>query len=705
MPLTSQATADTGATAGDAATSMTIGGGELSLLPAASRDASGVISVGAGASGYVAYGPYASVSSGTYLVQFFGATDAESPPGSWELFSGGDILLQRPILPYDATVARLENISQLEVRLHADGGAFRFDRVELTALEESAGVLAEQVRALAAGGFADVASEIVVQVALGGRTDVAADLAAIVTSQPGTGGARSEAALKLVHVRGMARVLDAIAPRYEPRPAPKVVEARLIDVSRGDAEPLRAEGLRPDAVLAVARDSLSDDIAAARELGAGSAEALAELESIAAAYEAPVFRSELLRGCMGLELGFQTTALKLGRIFARSLWTGERLASAHSFVLQVNYSKQPYMFCRFEDVEPWYLMVGTWRGCKNCIYIPGRDLVIALRDRAYDWGNLQDWIGAFKALLLSAPALSNAYLDRETAPAVYGGGINNLGHFFWNDVQGLANARDKGLLANVGVAVLHQYQFLPLPELFPELARMEMLAPKTTEEVFLAVIERGLFCIRPTAVVMTASTAKLVRETAARLASPEQKQLIESAQASDLTVWFNLRAHNKIWLNQEESALQIARKLTGSSKTLTLVLDGTPDCADRVRTITAQLPAGVKVIDATNISLADSIVWAGAVDAYVATIGSGLTLTTWIAGKPGVAHSETSHIGQMDFWPEVQPSAPVPLSPKLGEIRDVGAGMYCNYEIDPRIIATLLMRTIRNKKPAAFDAG
>jgi len=672
---------------------------ELSILPGCTRDDTGRIRIDAGASGYVAYGPYSVVPDGEYLVEF--RTGGEEPivSGSWELFDGGQILFRRPANRNDSVIVELKDVGALEVRLLAEGDVFFFSEVELTPLNSSAAVLEEKAKIVAAAGCADTACALIVHLAVRGDSRAAAAAAGAVSGIEGTAQARSNAAWHLVHQRNMVGVLDQLAPRTESRPVPTTPALRIIDISGGDASALSEEGLLPQAALANARDSLVEDIGAAHALGIGSPATIGALERFAANYRAPNFRAPLLRGCNGLEFGFQATALKLGHIFGRSLWTGAPMASSHSYVLQIGYSKQVYSLCRFEDVEPWYLMVGTWRGSKSWIFLPGRNLLIALTDRSYDWGNIVDWIDGFKALTNVWPGACNSYLERETRPAVYAGGINNLGHFFWNDVQGMANARDNGLLENVSNAVLFNFQFLDLCELFPELRDMQVMQPSTTEDVFFGAMGADLFCVRPTALALTDETAALVMATCRHLASQEQKQLAKRAAKTDVTVWFNLRSHNKVWLNQVECARLVMEKVLEKSKSMTLLLDGTPDCVDLVSEIRALAPSNATIIDATRIGMADSIMWAGAVDAYVATIGSGLTLTTWIAGKPGVAHSETTHLQQMQFWPEVRPNAPPPLVPQESEVRDVGKGMYCNYEIDPRVIATLLMRTIRNRKP------
>jgi hypothetical protein len=560
-------------------------------------------------------------------------------------------------------------------------------------LSRSAEDAIREIGKLAAGGRFSAAAALVAELALQGDAESAARGARAIGTGVESAPARMEAAWRLLHRRGMSASLRLLLPEGEALPEPADEEMRIIDASDGAVFGLLAEGLRPSAIMANAKDSLAADLAAARSLGIGDAASLERLGSFRREKRPPL-RSKFMRCMDDFEFGFQTTGFALGGIFGRSLWTGEPIVSKHSFVVQLDQDKQAYIFVKFEDVEPWYLMIGSWRGTKSYAYLPGREVVILLQSEAHEWGRLQDFVRAFKAAALKRASACNDYLDRETMPAVYSAGTNNLGHFFWNDFQGIVDAQARGLLDGVRDVVLYKYQFVDILAFLPELAATSVAKPRREEDAFLEPIERGLFCVRPTAVVMNARMADRVRETALRLVSVGQKALISSTAAAGIRIWFNLRAHNKVWLNQVEGVCAVCEALSRRYGNVAVFLDGTPDCAALVRQVKAHLLDSATVIDGTSISLVDSIAWAFSVDAYVATIGSGLTLTTWLAGKPGVAHSETAHLDQLEFWGDVRPDVPAPLGPPRSEIHDVGKGMYCDYEIDPRIIASLLDRTL-----------
>lgn len=572
----------------------------------------------------------------------------------------------------------------------------RRERYLSQALGQPASAVKARVHALADAGRFQLATALITRLACRGDTELAMAAARSVGKRPGSEAARMEAAWQLLHRRGMSALLAELWPTQEAGPAPPL-NLRIIDAASGATRALAAEGLDVRAILENAKDDLLVTVEIARALELGSAPTLQRLASLAAGRARSGFESSMLRGMNGIDLGFQAAGLALGHILGHSPWTGRPIASSHAFVVQVDANKSPYLFVWFNDVEPWYLMVGTWRGCKSHIFVPGRNLVILLQSPGHEWGRLEEYIASFRAAALKRAPACSAYLESVTRPALLAGTVNNLGHFFWNEVQGLVNVHAEGLFDSVDEAVLYKYQFLDLAALFPELRNMHVSQIRDADQLFARCIERQLLCIRPTAFVMDSRAATRIRETAMHLATQQQRRALAEIADCAPKIWFNLRAHNKVWLNQVDGVSAICEALAPTSGRVALILDGTPDCSALVTQIRAAAPAGVIVVDATSISLADSVAWAYEVDAYVATIGSGLTLTTWLAGKPGVAHSETAHWSQMAFWGEVRPDVPAPVTPTLAQIRDVGKGMYCDYEVNPDLIANLLQGALRER--------
>jgi hypothetical protein len=82
----------------------------------------------------------------------------------------------------------------------------------------------------------------------------------------------------------------------------------------------------------------------------------------------------------------------------------------------------------------------------------------------------------------------------------------------------------------------------------------------------------------------------------------------------------------------------------------------------------------------------------------VATIGSGLTLVTWLANKPGLAHSDREHLSQLEFWQDVRPGLAPIFAPAASEIEEVTGGWYSDYRISLPTMRKLLRRATRQAK-------
>jgi len=416
---------------------------------------------------------------------------------------------------------------------------------------------------------------------------------------------------------------------------------------------------------------------------------IASIRSYSELNKGKEFKSIHLRDVNNVDLSFQAIAIKTGHIFGYSLWSGSSISSCHSYVVQLSHTKQPYIFVWFDDHEPWYLMVGSYKGTRNYIYIPGRDLVILLRSVDSEWYEVCDYIDGFLNLILKYPIMSNRYLSRPTTPAVYSGGLNNLGHFFWNEVQGLFNMEKCNLLDNSHNFVIFRHQFYELQKLFPWINKKSVTYPKSTEDVFINCIQLNYFCVHPTAFVMTSDCASRIRLDAVLHADQVHLSKVSRHAESEIRIWFNLRAHNKVWINQTDGAVLIVKYYSDYFSKVVLVLDGLLDCYSIVRSIREAVQSAglnVEIVDCTDVSIYTSILWASNIDLYVSTVGSGLSLNSWISEKKGVAHSERSHHNQSMMFAEVRPDINPPVFPPLEAIFDVGHGAYCDYWIDPSVI-------------------
>jgi hypothetical protein len=158
--------------------------------------------------------------------------------------------------------------------------------------------------------------------------------------------------------------------------------------------------------------------------------------------------------------------------------------------------------------------------------------------------------------------------------------------------------------------------------------------------------------------------------------------------------WINLRAHNKMWIRQNEGFVYIVRQLrTALKDDILVILDGWEDTRDIADKLTNDLSPICDVVDTLGCSFAESFVWAENCHAFCAVIGSGLVINTWLTGKPGVAHANGPHMPQAEPWMYVADG--ISDVEFVYPTRDLGDELYSNYDVDEIVIAEKLIQLVR----------
>lgn len=613
--------------------------------------------------GFAVYGPYCAFPAGEYRVTpRVRAINGGIAKGTFDVFSGGEILVEGDLsgqgLDFRASAGR-----QVEFRIRLDGDGVIFDGCDVeTLLPADGGENADSLAAM----------------------NRAAGIWSALHSRP-----IDVAAIREASAEGSTDDLAAAASALSSLNAPEVIDAWLMDDFV--ASRLHEMGLSPEAVARAAADTEVVENELRADLGLAATDVPPDSVDSFATRSGQPFADLLVH-----DKSFQTTLLWHGCMLCPCPWTGATLQSRHSFAVSLPAMKQAWLFYRFEGQRPFYVQVSAWPGLRTAIFIPELNSLIRIADPIYDWGFATAAVQAFRTTMVCKAQAVVGYLAGDTAPALLSGTMNNLGHFFWNDAAGLLQAERAGKLDGVDRLVVAQYPFLDVNRMLSK----ERTVSKATDpdSLFDLVMNEKLVCVRPTAFQITEEDACRIRELARELSSAHIDAEIADAKSADLLLWVNLRAHNKIWRNQPSGLAFIVASLQKHWPSIAVFLDGTPDCAEMAEAFQKALPREVKTIEGFNLSIADSICWAEAVDAYVATVGSGLTLTTWIADKPGIAHGDPGHLHQMAFWSDVRIGSRPPIAPEVDEVTTFGTAMYSDYDLPPEVLRRLTAQLINEIK-------
>lgn len=350
-------------------------------------------------------------------------------------------------------------------------------------------------------------------------------------------------------------------------------------------------------------------------------------------------------------------ALLNGRMECPDPRDGRVLQSLRSWVLPGAWVGIAY---EFAGVDRFILVTSSFDQAKLGIWFPESGLfVVGALDPP--WIDIAtETVQRLKTLLQTVvPKPAEGERTRSLARIdLYLGFSNNLGHFMWHDLSGIEAVVATGSQHSLRRLVLGPHQFFPVASIFPELeaAGVEVCAlPNPLPE----------FIEHTDSTALRVTGNRISRDLRGRIVAWALRDcgLLEQLKEfndDSFNLWFNLRLHNKAWADQVAGIERIARTLGGllqSNRRLRVILDGLPDTHSLAEVLKDRLTGVAQVVNATRVSLSQSIALAALVDLHVCAVGSGLTIAHWLVGRRGVAHSNRAHLNQKVFWNSVSEGA------------------------------------------------
>lgn len=407
----------------------------------------------------------------------------------------------------------------------------------------------------------------------------------------------------------------------------------------------------------------------------------------------PPERQAMFERYAEIERSYQTSKARGLGIGAYCPVTGTLLRSYHGFLIQ--YQWKPFIMHRFEGEEVFYVCTGYNSDPRLFLYMPQTNTIVWMTDPIYKEYDVQELTEELNLLQTLHYENCVKYLKEPTRPVAVVGN-DNYGHYFWLTVSGLQFAVENGLQHSLAAIVKIAAQFGKVEEIFPELSHLPVYNSPEREEAFLTCVNNGFLPIHFTDIAVSDALAQRLRTLA------REKSAEETRPPPDVPrplLWLNLRAHNKVWVNQVDGLANILNGIAEEYGQASALLDGVPDCAEIAAGIAERCGPKITVFNGLNFSLWDKMNWAVQSDGYICVIGTGLVICHSLAGARGVAHGNREHMTQLRFWHTIQAGSPTPLAPRMDDIHDIGTEFQRNYDVDWRILYDLILGHLR----ATFD--
>lgn len=406
---------------------------------------------------------------------------------------------------------------------------------------------------------------------------------------------------------------------------------------------------------------------------------------------------------LDLSINFQQTIVETGYIYTLCPVSGKILRSNSCQLYSIGGNSG--ICYRFVGEEVFYLITRLWwQGDKAYLYFPKLDIILQFRNECHHL-MIQDLINGLKSETVSywrqlKTGSFNNY--KKEVVATLGICFPNLGHYIWNELTGLYYLSENGILNQIDkflVADYGPYKSFKIRDIFPEIPPEKIILFSNHEHCARIIRENNYLAVRFTNAFIKEQFSQQIRINTLKKCSQEFLNQVEQAQQHFPLLWINLRSSNKVWISQIEGYANIINNLCKEYPNLGLVFDGCPHDQEVMEKILTLIPSTISTYNALHCTGYQSLVWAYAIDLYIAVIGSGLTLVTWLANKPGVAHANVSHtVTQAHWWSQARENAIPPVAIPSQHIVDLEENnhYYCNYDLDWKLINEEVKKIVKN---------
>ena len=347
---------------------------------------------------------------------------------------------------------------------------------------------------------------------------------------------------------------------------------------------------------------------------------------------------------------FQESMLETGYIYTVCPISGVTLKSNQSFLIGTQIG-----IYRFVGEKVFYLVASGVDFRKYFIYLPSLELIIQIGNGYPEPVEIVNrWKGFAVANWQEIIENLRCKKNRKESFVVLGGFVRFISHHMLNDLAGIQRFYPNGIktLQQADKFLVGPYEYFgKIDEIFPDIPsdRVLRITEKEYSKIPQEVLKNNYLALKlGDNFVLEDLAERMYNYSLGKCTEPFLSEVAKAKHNFPL-LWITIRAGSRAWISQVEGIANILKKLSLEFPKLGVVFDGVNYIAGEtaiskelavVDEIANLIPKQkISVYNSIGCMTYESVVWAKAIDFYIAPFGSGLTKVTYIANKPGIVHT------------------------------------------------------------------
>lgn len=322
------------------------------------------------------------------------------------------------------------------------------------------------------------------------------------------------------------------------------------------------------------------------------------------------------------------------------------------------------IFYRFEvqNQKPFYLITGDFWYEKVALYLPYNEIIVNFLP--YKSSTIEKkHISHFKSYIVANwSAIQLLFATDSNPQSVLIIKNNHFAHHVWNELSAIYRIYEHNLLGQVDKFLVVNEPLGSITSIFPEIeqSKIEYL---DKDELLKEICNRKYFVLSLGHVFIKEDLIKRIHRTSLQKCSRQIANNIAVAKKKHFPLlWISIRLANRTWIYQERGIVNIIKCLANKYPDVGVVIDGFSlpqtkgeaiepsylKIIEEEKSIVNQIqhlvPERVTIYNNVGCNLYESIVWANAIDLYLAHQGSVQHKVGWFSNAPGIIHTNTEYL-------------------------------------------------------------